>query len=60
MSEKLTIGLKEAAQTLGLSIWTLKRYVSDGRLACVRIGRRVLVEPGELARLVAEGRRRRQ
>lgn len=53
---QLTIGLREAAELTGLSHWTLRQYIRKGRLRAVRIGRRVLLEPSELARLVETGR----
>jgi excisionase family DNA binding protein len=56
MSERLTIGLKEASETLGISHWTLRRYIREGKIQAVRIGRRVLLEPAELAKLVTYGR----
>jgi excisionase family DNA binding protein len=56
MSERLTIGLKEASETLGISHWTLRRYIREGKIRVVRIGRRVLLEPAELAKLVSYGR----
>jgi excisionase family DNA binding protein len=59
MNQPLTIGLKEAAELTGLSHWTLRQYIRTGRLRAVRIGRRVLVEPTELAHLVEEGRTER-
>jgi excisionase family DNA binding protein len=52
----LTIGLRDAAELTGLSHWTLRRYIRDGRLAAVRIGRRVLLEPASLQRLIEQGR----
>lgn len=51
-----TIGLGEAAASLGLSHWTLRKFIRQGKIQAVRIGRRVLIEPLELERLVAEGR----
>ena len=51
-----TFGLKDAAASLGLSHWTLRKYIRSSLILAVRIGRRVLLEPGELERLVAEGR----
>ena len=54
---RLLVGIKEAAGTLGISHWTLREYVRAGKVPHVRIGRRVLVEPAELERMVAEGRR---
>ena len=56
MKDALTIGLREAAELTGLSHWTLRRYIRDGRLAAVRIGRRVLLEPASLQRLIERGR----
>jgi excisionase family DNA binding protein len=56
MNDRLTIGLKEASSSLGLSHWTLRQYIRQGRIKAVRIGRRVLLEPSELRRLVEQGR----
>jgi len=56
MKERLTIGLREAAESVGLSVWTLRSWIRCGKLRSVRLGRRVMVEPGELERLVSEGR----
>ena len=57
MEHRLVLGLKEAAEAVGLSHWTLRQYIRLGKLAAVRIGRRVLVEPAELERLVEAGRK---
>jgi excisionase family DNA binding protein len=54
---KLLWNVKEAGNALGLSPWTIRRYISDGKLRTVRLGRRVLVEPAECHRLVVEGRK---
>ena len=56
MNQTLTLGLREAAQLTGLSHWTLRQYIRTGRLQAVRIGRRVLLEPAELERLIAAGK----
>jgi excisionase family DNA binding protein len=40
----------------GLSHWTLRQYIREGKIHVVRIGRRVLIEPAELDRLIAQGR----
>ena len=56
MEEKLAIGLKDAAMAVGLSVWTLRGWIRHGKLRCVRLGRRVLIEPSELQRLVEQGR----
>jgi excisionase family DNA binding protein len=56
MSAPLTVGLTEASQQLGLSHWTLRKFIRERRIRAVRIGRRVLLEPSELERLVKQGR----
>lgn len=55
-TQKLVLDIKEAAQALCLSPWTIRRYIADGKLRTVRIGRRVLIEPTELKRIVEAGR----
>jgi len=56
MEHRLALGLKEAAEAIGLSHWQLRKYIREGKLRAVRLGRRVLVEPAELERLIEEGR----
>ena len=56
MTPHLCIGIKEAAASLALSPWTLRQYIRQGKLKAVRIGRRVLIEPSELQKLVEQGR----
>ena len=56
MEHKLALGLKEAAAAIGLSPWTLRHWIKQGRVRSVRLGRRVLVEPAELQRMVQAGR----
>jgi excisionase family DNA binding protein len=55
-AEKLLWSVREAGNALGLSPWTIRRYITDGKMRTVRLGRRVLVEPSECLRLVEEGR----
>jgi len=45
--------VKQAAGLLGLSPWTVRSYIRDGKLKPVRLGRRVLLAEGELERFVA-------
>lgn len=56
MQNTIAIGIKQAAAALDLSPWTLRAYIREGKLKAVRIGRRVLIEPSELQRLLARGR----
>lgn len=44
----------EAAGLLGISKWTVRGYIRDGKLIAVRLGRRVLLPEDELERFVAE------
>jgi excisionase family DNA binding protein len=44
----------EAARLLGISPWTIRGYIRDGKLRPVRLGRRVLMEEAELERFVAQ------
>lgn len=55
-STALLLGVREAAAMLGVSHWTLRDYIRSCKLGSVRIGRRVLLEPAELQRLIDEGR----
>jgi len=48
--------VEEAAELLGISPWTVRAYIRDGRLRPVRFGRRVLVEETELERFIASSR----
>ncbi len=56
MNQKQLLSLGEAAESLSLSMWTLRAWIRAGKLRPVRLGRRVLVEPGELQRLIESGR----
>lgn len=50
------LSIEQAAQKLGLSPWTLRLYLRQGKLRPVRIGRRVLLEEVELSRFIEECR----
>ncbi len=51
------MGIDKAAELLGISPWTVRGYIREGRLRPVRLGRRVLLTESELERLVAEGQK---
>jgi len=51
------LNIEEAARLLGLSPWTIRLRIHEGRLNPVRLGRRVLIEPSELQRLVNEAKK---
>ena len=46
--------VEEGAGLLRLSKWTVRNYIKAGKLRCVRLGRRVLLEEAELERFVAQ------
>jgi len=55
-STAMLVDVKEAARLVSLSPWTIRKYISQGKLKIIRIGRRVLIEPAELERLIERGR----
>ena len=48
--------IQEAAEILRRSHWTIRRDVRAGKIRCIRLGRRILFEPAELRRLIAQSR----
>jgi hypothetical protein len=51
------LNIDEAARIIGRAHWTLRRDIKVGKLTCVRIGRRIMIEPSEIRRLIEEGRK---
>ncbi len=56
--QQLLLGVKAAGAMVGLSPWTIRKYIRDGELEAVRLGRRVLVEPESLRKLIQRAKRR--
>ena len=54
---KRLLDVRSAAQLLSLSHWCVRDYIRQGKLRPVRIGRRVLLEEGELERFIAANRK---
>jgi excisionase family DNA binding protein len=52
---KLSVGLEEAQEMTGLSHFTLRRLVKNGKLKSARVGRRILIPITEIERLVRPG-----
>jgi excisionase family DNA binding protein len=48
--------VNEAAEVLGISVYTVRKYIKLGKLTPVRIGRRVLLEEAELQRFILAGK----
>ena len=49
--------VKEAAGFLGISPWTVRKDIREGKLTPVRLGRRVLLEEAELERFIERSKR---
>ncbi len=50
------VSLSEAAVQLQMSVPSLRRWIREGRLGCVRCGRAVRIERDELVRFIAKSR----
>ena len=50
------VSRKAAAKTLGVSLDSVKRWISEGDLVVVRLGRRVMIERRELVAFVEKRR----
>ena len=50
------LSVDQAAIALGISPWTLRSYIRDEKVPVVRVGRRVLIEPATVRRVVEKGR----
>jgi excisionase family DNA binding protein len=56
MSVEPLQSIESSATWLGISPWTVRKRVRQGQIRTVRIGRRVLIEPDEIRRIIEEGR----
>jgi excisionase family DNA binding protein len=56
MQEALTIGVCDAATMLGVSPWSIRRWVRLGLLPAVKLGRRTVLELTALHRFIASNR----
>ena len=53
------LGVAEAEAQTGVSRWTWRRWAYDGKVASVKLGKRLLIPSAEIARLVKENTRPR-
>ena len=56
---KLVLDVKEAAHRLSLSHWTIRKWISTGKITATHLGGRVMIEPRELMRLIEAGRKKK-
>jgi excisionase family DNA binding protein len=54
-SEKIALDIDSAAEAISVSPWTIRKWISQGKHAATRLGRRVCVTPEALRKLVDEG-----
>lgn len=53
---QVTIPIQKAAEMLGLSHWTLRRMVAQGKVIAVKLNKRVMIEAEEIQRLIERSR----
>jgi excisionase family DNA binding protein len=56
-SEKIALDIESAAKAISVSPWTIRKWISQGKLPATRLGRRVCVTPEALQKLVNQGTR---
>jgi excisionase family DNA binding protein len=54
-TEKIALDIESAAKAISVSPWTIRKWISQGKLPATRLGRRVCVTPEALQRLVDHG-----
>lgn len=57
--QSLLVGVVDAETISGVSRWTWRRWAYDGKVASVKLGKRLLIPRAEIARLVDENTRPR-
>jgi len=55
----LAYPIRQAAELLNVSIWTLRRWAYRGEIASLKLGKRLMVRAEEIERLLNEGERPR-
>ena len=56
-TDKIALDVESAAKAISVSPWTIRKWISQGKLAATRLGRRVCVTPEALRKLVEQGSR---
>ena len=56
-TEAQYLGVAEAEARTGVSRWTWRRWAYDGKIASVKLGKRLLIPTSEIQRLVAQNTR---
>ena len=50
------LSVEEAAAILGISPWTLRKFLAANRIASVHVGRRLLIEPQAVRDFIERGK----
>jgi excisionase family DNA binding protein len=51
------LGVAEAETITGVSKWTWRRWSYDGKIASVKLGKRLLIPTSEIQRMIERGTR---
>lgn len=51
----LPVSLVQAAQLLSVSIWTVRKWVSDKRIKSIKLGGRRMIPKSEIQRIANDG-----
>ena len=51
------LGVTEAESMTGVSRWTWRRWAYDGKIASVKLGKRLVIPASEIERLIAKNTR---
>lgn len=54
MIEDRLVSIKEAAAILGVSHWTLRAWITQGKVASAKLGTRRLIPESEINKLLTE------
>jgi excisionase family DNA binding protein len=46
------LSIEQAAEVLGVSVWTLRKWISDGKIRSAKLGSRRLIPVSELRRFI--------
>ena len=54
MIEDRLVSIKEAAEVLAISPWTVRAWIAQGKITSVKLGARRLIPESEINRLLTE------
>jgi len=54
MIEDRLVSIKDAAEILAISPWTLRAWITQGKISSAKLGARRLIPESEINRLLAE------